>query len=97
DLPDAPLLLPLRGDGVDLRSTPSFVSGGVAIGIGNARDHFGGFVELGLLAYALTLDYETTDAVPMCGAIARAKRTGSGVGARLGAGLAFPIARWGIL
>jgi hypothetical protein len=97
ELPDAPALLPLRAGGIELEGKPSFARGGVAFGVGHSRDRFGAFVELGLLAYALTVEYSTNEAVPMCGSVARAKRTGSGGGARLSGGLGFPVGSWGML
>jgi hypothetical protein len=97
DLPDAPALAMLRQDGVGVEATPGFLSGGFALGLGQSRDHFGVFAELGVLLHSLSLDYATTAEVPACNAKATATRTGTGTGGRLSAGVGFPIASWGML
>jgi hypothetical protein len=90
-------LASLRQDGVELEASPSFVSGGFALGVGQSRDHFGGFAELALTYSSLELAYTTSAEVPMCDARATATRRGSGLGGRVTAGFGFPISEWGAL
>jgi hypothetical protein len=95
--PGTPLLQQLGADGNQVTTTPNFVSGGVALTVGHARDHFGAFIELGLVAHSLTLDYTTSNDVLLCRDKATAQRGGSGAGARASAGVGIPVWGWGLL
>lgn len=87
----------LQSNGIDIDTKGGSVVAGIGLSLAQARDHFGGFLEVTLVTHTLTLDYTTTGNVLGCGGPATATRSGTGGGLRASAGVGIPVFNWGLL